>query len=114
MLELEHNGYYPLTAEHVKEFVPSKPGVYILAIRLVSGVHKTFFTSQSDNLHASLLRIAQGDLTHVPELVEECMEKYQAYFTYFVIMRSSQRQDVQTMLSAGLDHIGGLTVFNAN
>ena len=114
MLELEHNGYYPLTSEHVREFVPSKPGVYILAIRLVSGVHKTFFTSQSDNLHSSLLRIARGDRTHVPQQAQACMEKYQPYFTYFVIMRSSQRQDVQTMLSAGLDHISNLVVFNEN
>ena len=42
MLELEHNGYYPLTREHLDLFVPVRPGVFMLAIRLFIWLASTY------------------------------------------------------------------------
>ncbi len=114
MVELEHSGFYPLTTEHLHQFVPANPGVYMLAIRLVSGVHKTFFTSQSDNLFSSLMKLARGHRTHVSPQAQIYMEKFQVYFTYFVIISPEQRKEVEKMLSDTADPVSKLTIINAN
>ena len=114
MFELEHNGYYPLTESHLNEYVPARPGIYTLAIRLVNGVHHTFFTTQSDNLYASLRKIADGDHSFLPLSAKTCMERFQPYFTYFVILNGEHQRGIQKMLSHTSDPVLKLKVLNAN
>jgi hypothetical protein len=114
MLELEHNGYYPLTKEHLDCYVPSRPGIFMLAVRLVNGVHRTFFTSQSDNLYRSLRTVAQRDWSHLPPVIQEYLEEYQCYFTYFVIFKTENRDEVEKMLTQTMDPVIKLKMVNCN
>jgi hypothetical protein len=84
MVELERSGYYALTERNVSSLVPSCPGIYQLAVRSGEGDHETFFTSQTDNLHKSLrVVIDRGSELH-PK-VNERLDTYECYFTYFVM-----------------------------
>jgi hypothetical protein len=114
MLELEHNGFYPLSAEHLNEYVPARPGVYMLAIRLVNGVHQIFFTSQSDNLFSSLRRISEGDHSLLPPTAIRCLEQFQPYFNFFMILDKEYQREVENMLSHSSDPLFKLKVLNAN
>jgi len=114
MLELEHHGYYPLTREHLDLYVPVRPGVFMLAIRLVNGVHKTFHTSQTENLYGSLGRILSADRSHVPPVVLEHLDRFQCYFTYFVILEPEYRMEVEKMLAQTTDPVVRLKVMNCN
>ena len=114
MLELEHNGYYPLTEEHLNEYVPARPGVYMLAVRLVNGVHRTFFTSQSDNLYTSLRRVNEGDYSFLPLSARTCIERFQPYFNFFVILNAEHQHEVKKMLAHTSDPVLKLKVLNAN
>ena len=114
MIELEHNGYYPLTKEHLEHYVPSSPGIFMLAVRLVNGVHKNFFTSQSDDLFHSLHKICRGDWSHLPSIIQEHLEKYQCYFTYFVILKPGCKDEIEKMLAQTSDPVTKLKVVNCN
>jgi hypothetical protein len=114
MLELEHNGYYPLTREHLNLYVPSHAGVYILAVRLANGVHKTFFTSQTENLYKSLRSILHGDSSTLSPEIAEHKERFQCYFTYFVIVKETYRNEVEKMLTHTVDPVLRLKVVNCN
>ncbi|HTK82895.1 MAG TPA: hypothetical protein VL633_11425 [Bacteroidota bacterium] len=114
MLELENNGFYPLTDEHLNAYVPMRPGVYMLAVRLANGVHENFFTSQSDNLHESLKRILEGDYSHLPPAAQACLGNFQPYFNYFIIMDRVYQQEVEKMLAHTSDPVLKLNVVNAN
>jgi hypothetical protein len=114
MFQLEHNGYYPLTEESLDRFVPARPGIYMLAVHLPNGVHQNFFTSQSDNLYRSLRTLASRDPRHVPEIVLEHLERYQCYFTYFVILKADYRNEVEKMLTQTTDPVVKLRVVNCN
>lgn len=116
MLELEHNGFYPLTTEHLELYVPSQAGIYVLAIRLVNGVHQTFFTSRSDNVYRSLRKIIDGDIGGLqlsPE-VHECLEKFQCYFSYWIVVNIARRNEVWKLISQTADRVGKLRVVNCN
>jgi hypothetical protein len=114
MLELEHNGYYPLTREHLREYVPAEPGIFMLAVRLVNGVHKTFFTSQSDNLYRSLQSISRKEWAHLTPVVREHLEKFQCYFTFFVLLKPEYNDDDVKMLSQTSGPVVRLKVVNCN
>jgi|ERR1051326_8018715 hypothetical protein len=114
MVELEQNGYYPLTEESLDLAVPSRPGIYMLAIRLANGVQQTIFTSQSENLYLSLRKLAIGDWEHLPPDVFTCLGRYRCYFTYFVILRQEYREEVQKLLTHTSDPVVRLTVVNSN
>jgi len=114
MLELEHNGYYPLTREHLNLYVPSRPGVYMLAVRLANGVHRTFFTSQTDNLYKSLNSIFRGDSTTLAPVIAEHRDRFQCYFTYFVILKEANRTEVEKMLAHTVDPLLKLKVVSSN
>ncbi len=114
MLELEHNGFYPLTREHLDLYVPSRPGIFMLAVRLVSGVHKTFFTSQTENLYRSLRRLSDNDLSHLPPVAVAHLDAYQTYFTYFVILEPENRNEVEKVLIQSTDPVIKLKIVNTN
>lgn len=114
MLELEHKGFYPLTEEHLSLYVPTRPGVYTLAIRLVNAKHQSFFTSQSDNLYTSLHNLLQGKRSHLPDEVNTHMEEFQTYFTYFLIVDTAQRLEVEKILTHTADPMMKLRVFSSN
>jgi hypothetical protein len=114
MLELEHNGFYPLTRDHLELYVPSRPGIFTLAVRLVSGEHKAFFTSQSDNLYRSLGALTENNWLRVPELARDYLRQYQCYFTYFVILQQEYRDEVEKMLIHTSDPVHTLKVINCN
>ena len=114
MLELEHNGFYPLTEEHLRLYVPSRAGIYTLAIRLVNGTHQSFFTSQSDNLHASLRKLQKGDRLHLPLVAMTYMERFQTYFTYFLILGAEERHEIEKLLVNTSDPVSKLRVVNVN
>jgi len=82
MLTLEHNGYYTLTKNNIEKIVPSQPGIYLLAVQLSNGVHQTILTRSSDNLYLSLRRILEKDGVYTSIVIQECVDKYQCYFTY--------------------------------
>ncbi len=114
MFELENNGYFALTRYNVDLAVPARPGVYTLAIRLSNGVHQTFFSSQSENLYRSLRNIVQRDPSRVSEDVLEHLERYQCYFTYFVILRAENRMEVEKMLAQTIDPVVRLKIIDCN
>jgi hypothetical protein len=114
MLELEFNGYYRLTAEHLDMYVPSRPGIYILAVRLVNGVHQTFFTSQSDNLYSSLKRLSSKNFSAVPSNIKEYMERYQCYFTYYVILNIEYLHEIEKMINETSDPVLKLRIIESN
>ena len=114
MLELEHNGFYPLTEDHLDLYVPARPGIFMLALRLVSGEHKTFFTSQSDNLYRSLRAIYHDERSHLTGLAKDFLDRYQCYFTYFVILQPEYRDEVEKMLSHTSDPVHTLKVISCN
>ena len=114
MPELEHNGYFPLTEEHLDMYVPSRPGVYMLAVKLVNGVHQTFFTSQSDNLYRSLRRILADENEHLSDDARSLMGRFKPYFTFFVIPLPDQRRDVEKMLSNTMDPVLKLRILEEN
>ena len=116
MLEIEHNGFYPLTREHLDMYVPSRPGIYMLALRLANGVHQTFFTSQSDNVYGSLRKVLFGETASLqlsPE-VHECLAKYQCYFSYWIILNLAERDDASKSVSERGEAPDKLTVVNCN
>ncbi len=114
MVELEQNGYYPLTEESLDQYVPSRPGVYMLAVRLPNGVHQTFFTSQTDNLYRSLKNTSARDKDEVPEIVLEFLSRYRCYFTYFVILTADYRTVVEKALAQTSDPVVKLNIVNCN
>ena len=114
MLELEHNGFYPMTHEHLELYVPSRPGIFTLAVRLVSGEHKSFYTSQSDNLYRSLRSLSEKNWSHVSDVAKEYLEQYQCYFTYFVVLQQDYRDEVEKMLIHTSDPLYTLKVINCN
>jgi len=95
-------------------YVPSRPGIFTLAVRLVSGEHKSFFTSQSENLYRSLRVIAENNWVQMPSVAKEYLEQYQCYFTYFVILQQEYRDEVEKMLIHTSDHVHTLRVINCN
>jgi hypothetical protein len=113
MFELEFNGYHPLSQEHLSRHVPAAPGVFILAIRLPNGVHRNFFTSQSDNLQMSLRRLLGDGRSQLPLSAQLCMEKFRTYFTWFVIVDREYHERFEKMLSQTLDPVVKLTVIKA-
>jgi hypothetical protein len=44
----------PLKAEYVDMYVPSQPGVFVLAVFLANGTYQPFYMAESDNLHEHL------------------------------------------------------------
>lgn len=82
MIDIEHEGCYPLNKEHVEANAPPAPGVYILSIRLVSGNHKIFFAARSNDLRRSLRRMSRKNFSSVPEMVKEYASRYMCYFTF--------------------------------
>lgn len=114
MLELEHNGFAPLSEEQVRLYVPARPGIYTLAVRLVNGVHQSFFTSQSDNLYASLKMLLRGERDHLPETAREHMERYQTYFTYFLILGEDDRRRIGKLLAQSSDPVSKILIVNEN
>ena len=113
MLELEQSKFHTLTKDHLDEYVPSCPGVYILAIRLANGVHQVAYTSQADNLYGSLRSIIEREPT-VSSIVHEILNRYQCYFSYVVIDRDELRGEVEKMLVHSSDPLSKLTVINCN
>ncbi len=114
MYEMNHDAFYPLTRDHIDSFVPSDAGLYMLAIRLVSGNYQTFFTNQSENLYSSLQKIINGDVSHLPEEIEEYLVKYQCYVTYFVECNILQRPEIHKMLNQTADPVTRLKIINSN
>ena len=114
MLELEQDGYYPLTRDHLDQFVPTEAGIFMLAIRLVSGAHKAYYTNQSDDLHDTLGAIADGDWHHLPPMVCECLEKFRCYFAFFILPKSDNKEEVMKMLSQSADPFMRLKIVNCN
>ena len=114
MLELEHSDYHPLTREHLNLYVPSRPGVYMLAVRLANGVHRTFFTSQSENLYKSLHSIFHGDASTLSPVIVEHKERFQCYFTYCVIVEEIYRNEVEKMLNQTIDPVLKLKFISSN
>jgi hypothetical protein len=114
MVELEQNGYYPLTKGCLELSVPMRPGIYMLAIRLANGVQQNIFTSQSENLYTSLRKLAEGDLSQLPRDVATCLDRYQCYFTYFVILRPEYRDEVQKLLTHTSDPVVRLNIVSSN
>jgi hypothetical protein len=116
MKELEHNGFYPLTREHLDMYVPSRAGIYMLALRLANGVHQTFFTSQSDNVYGSLRKVLVGDIGSLqlsPE-VHECLAKYQCYFSYWIIVDLAGHNETSKSVPRTGNPSDRLTVVNSN
>jgi hypothetical protein len=116
MMELEHNGYYPLTREHLDMYVPSRPGIYMLAIRLANGVHQTFFTSQSDNVYGSLRKVLTRDTAglQLSQEVHECLARYQCYFSYWILVNLVERDGESKSVSPKGEPPDALTVINCN
>ena len=114
MLEPEHNGFHPLTPQQIDAFVPARPGVYMLGIRLVNGVHRTFFTSQSENLFVSLRKLADGDDSQLSPAAKEHMGKNQCYFNYYVVPTPEQRGEIEKMLAQTTDPVVRLTIVMCN
>lgn len=114
MFELVQRGYYPLTEDSLTSFVPARPGVYLLSIRLANGVHHTFHTSQSDNLYRSLNRFIEKDpMSMTPEILEYLF-KYCCYFTYFVIPEIDYRNEIEKILTKTIDPMSKLKIINCN
>jgi hypothetical protein len=114
MYEMNHDDFHPLTRDYIDSFVPSDSGLFMLAIRLVSGNYQTFFTSQSDNLYVSLQKIIDGDILQLPGEIEEYLEKYQCYVTYFVECNILQRPEINKMLNQTADPVTRLKIINSN
>ncbi len=104
MVELERSGYFALTERNVSSLVPSTPGVYQLAVRPADGIHETFFTGRTDNLHKSLRLVIDRD----PELhpkVNERLRSYECYFTFFVLPDAEQGYEAMKLLLQTSDPI---------
>ena len=114
MLDLKHNGYYPLTLYHLRLLVPSDPGVFTLATRLENGAHRTFYGGQSEDLYATLRAIACKDALMVPGAVLEHLEQHQCYFTYFIISEKEYRNEVEKMLVFTADPVSKLKIEACN
>lgn len=114
MDELEQSVFYPLTEDYLESFIPSDPGMYMLAIRLVNGTHQTFFTSQTENLYSSLQKIVLGDYSHLPVPINKYLEKFQCYVTYFIAMETGHRPEIEKMLRQTADPVARLKVVHYN
>jgi hypothetical protein len=114
MLEVEFSEYYPLTKEQIDAYVPLQPGFYLLAVHLVSGNHKIFLTVQSKNLRHSLRRIMKKDFSQLPDIAEQCINKYKCYFNYFVITNNNYIEDIRKMVSELTDFDQGHFMTNTN
>ena len=114
MYELIQRGHYPLTDDAVSLNVPSRPGVYLLSIRLANGVHHTFFTNQTENLYRSLRKYIVKDPAEISEDVFECLLKYRCYFTYFLVPETTYRDEIEKMLRNTIDPLQKLKIVNCN
>ncbi len=112
MTALEHKGFFPLTPACIDATAPPTAGVYTLAVRLPNGVHKTFFTTGTENLRISLIRLSGGDQSGVSAEARGYLSTYRCYFTYFVIPDPEQREAVTKMLSLTCDPISQLTMIS--
>ncbi|MFI5252123.1 MAG: hypothetical protein ACHQQQ_06790 [Bacteroidota bacterium] len=114
MIEVLHNEFLPLTDRHLSLYVPSCPGVYMLAVRLASGVHQTFYTSQTDNLFRSLRHVLRKDESHIPHIITEYLKKYQCYFTCYVMLNVHDGVDIEEMFRDAHTPPGKLNIINCN
>ena len=114
MVEIIHPGYYPLTLESLSQRVPSRSGIYMLAVRLANGVHKTFYTSQTDNLFRSLCQYLTGDYSAIPVEIQAYLLRYGCYFTYFVVPGKEHRDEIEKMLHQTTDPVLKVQILNCN
>ncbi len=114
MLEIEHNGYYPLTTDSIERHVPSRPGIYILAIQLPNGVRQTLFTNQSENLYRSLRKLVDEEMLALPAWIRENALRCHCFFTYYVIRRPALREEIGKMLSQTSDPVLRLRMVSEN
>jgi hypothetical protein len=110
MLELQRNGYYPLTGERLGELVPERPGIFLLAVRLANGVHQPFHTDQTENLYRSLSAFLERETQEVPEVARIYLEKFQAYFTFYEIVNPDYRRDIEKLLAMTADPVAKLQI----
>ena len=110
MISLEHKGFFPLTKYSITDTAPERAGVYTLAIQLPNGVHKTFFSRGSENIHRSLTRLLDGDTTELSSEALDYLQRYGCYFTFFVILDADQREAITKMLSSTCDPFVQLTM----
>jgi hypothetical protein len=114
MIEVIHNEFQPLTKQYLSLYVPSGPGVYMLAVQLANGVHQTFYTSETDNLYKSLRSVYRKNESHLPGIVIEYLRKYQCYFTYYVMFNVKDSIDIEELLPETNHSVGKLKVINCN
>ncbi len=114
MVELQHCGFYPLDEDSLVRIVPSRAGVYLLAVRLANGVLQTFYTGECDNLYRTLRAYFQSDPGKTPEIVLDHTRRYQCYFTFFTIPQAMYREEIVKLLSQTSDPVLKLQILETN
>lgn len=111
MFEIRQNGFFTLNNKNVTHHVPGEPGVFILALQLPNGVHRAYYIRQTDNLHRSLKSIKNGFWQDLPSVTQTFLEKFQPYFTFFIVPEPDYRQEIEKMLTQTNDPVTNLTLF---
>ena len=109
MLEIKNNGFLTLDSQNLIKNVPRKPGVFILAMQLPNGVHKSYYISKTNDLYHSLRNIINGYWHDLPFLTQSLLEKFQPYFTFYIIPEPEYREEIEKMLANTNDPVTNLT-----
>jgi hypothetical protein len=112
--EIKDGKYFDLTIEEVRRSVPRSGGIYILAIQLANGVHKSLFLSQALDLRESLTELIQTDFVELPEDVAHCLQRYRCYAAYFLMGSKGYEEELERMFESRVDPINHPAVVNCN
>ena len=100
MMEIRHPGYSELTEEAVVHQVPSAPGVFMLAVRLVSGVHHIFHAGAAEDLQEALLAYHERRPETQTPAIAEYQSRFRCYYAYTVIHETRYRHEFANALLA--------------
>ena len=114
MFEVEKNGLLPLSKESLATNVPARAGVYMLSTASADGVTHLFFASYTENLFNSLWRLVHHDYTHIPAEHTHYFGIQRCFFSYFVIVGTEYREDVEKILTQTVDPIQRLRIVNCS
>ncbi len=97
MVEITHRRFHPLERVEINSYVPSQPGVLILAVQLASGAYQPIHITQTQNLYRTLRTLLTRVPEELPQTVVEILKKFKCYFTYVALEQKYHSDFVQMM-----------------
>jgi len=94
-LQLGWSGWYDYTWDNVQKYVPMKPGVYVLAVKLTNGNLRVFYVGQTENLDK---RLKEHLADSEPNKCIKGNLKYACMFRYALIETQTGRDKAERAL----------------